>query len=62
MTIRKMLPFAAIRAARREKMNMPFSDRILYNYIHKYNYPIESGRLPMKNRKRKGKRSAPCLS
>ncbi|MBE6409734.1 MAG: hypothetical protein IJB89_05215 [Akkermansia sp.] len=41
--------------ARRERLNINFSSRRLYNYIHQYNYHITGELLPMEN---KGKKSS----
>ena len=53
MTVNKMSPYAAIQTARMENLDITFSERSLYNYIHHYNYPIESSQLPMKNKRKK---------
>lgn len=57
MTINKLSPYAAIEIARQENLNINFSARSLYNYIHQYNYPITEDRLPMKNKRKKGSKS-----
>ena len=58
MTINKLSPYAAIVIARQENLNINFSERSLYNYIHHYNYPIAEEQLPMKNKRKKGKKSS----
>ena len=58
MTINKLSPYAAIEIARQENLNINFSARSLYNYIHQYNYPITENRLPMKNKRKKAARAA----
>ena len=55
MRINKMSPYAAMEMAKREKSDVPFSLKSLYNYIHQYNYPIASHQLPMKNKTGKRK-------
>ena len=55
MTDNKMSPYAALQAAREENLDVNFSTRSLYNYIHHYNYPIESSQLPMKNKRKKSR-------
>jgi len=55
MSINKLSPYAAMETAKREKLEVPFSLRSLYHYIHQYNYPIASHQLPMKNKTRKWK-------
>lgn len=58
MTIHHLSPYAAIKIARQEKLNINFSERSLYNYIHQYNYPIAEEQLPMKNKRKKGKKDS----
>ena len=58
MTVNKLSPYAAVEIARQENLNINFSSRSLYNYIHQYNYPIASEQLPMKNKRKKGKKSS----
>ena len=58
MTVNKLSPYAAVEVARREKLNINFSSRSLYNYIHQYSYPITCEQLPMKNKRKKGSKSS----
>ncbi len=57
MTVNKMSPYAAIEIARQEKLNINFCARSLYNYIHRYNYPITEEQLPMKNKRKKASKT-----
>lgn len=58
MTTNELSPYAAMQILRENNPNINFSDRSLYNYINKYQYPISCSELPMRGRKRKSK--TPC--
>ena len=58
MTVNKLSPYAAVEVARREKLNINFSSRSIFNYIHQYSYPITCEQLPMKNKRKKAANQA----
>ncbi len=58
MTVNKLSPYAAVEVARRKKLNINFSSRSLYNYIHQYGYPITCEQLPMKNKRKKSSKAS----